>query len=58
MFKPLLFDFSKVKRVLCSSLSCSTVVKSNEFCVQAFMSCLTLVRSNEFCVQAFLVRLQ
>ena len=36
VFKPLLFDFSKVERVLCSSLSCSTLVKSNEFCVQAF----------------------
>ena len=28
-------DFSKVNE-LCSSLSCSTLVKSNEFCVQAF----------------------
>ena len=36
VFKPLLFDFSEVERVLCSSLSCSTLVKSNEFCVQAF----------------------
>ena len=36
VFKPLLFDFSKVERVLCSRLSCSTLVKSNEFCVQAF----------------------
>ena len=29
VFKPLLFDFSKVERVLCSSLSCLTLVKSN-----------------------------
>ena len=36
VFKPLLFDFSKVERVLCSSLFCLTLVKSNEFCVQAF----------------------
>ena len=67
MFKPLLFDFSKVERVLCSSLCCSTLVKSNEFGVQAFVKveqvlcsslcCLTLVKSNEFCVQALPVRL-
>ena len=66
VFKHLLFDFSKVERVLCSSLSCLTSVKSNEFCVQAFaflfdfskvervlcssLSCSTLVKSNEFCV--------
>ena len=56
VFKPFLFDFSKVERVLCSSLSCSTLVKSNEFCVQAF-PCSTLVKSNKFCVQAFPVRL-
>ena len=49
-----LFDFSKVKRVLCSSLGCLTLVKSNEFSVQAF-PCSTLVKSNEFCVQAFAV---
>ena len=36
VFKPFLFYFSKVERDLCSSLSCSTSVKSNEFCVQAF----------------------
>ena len=35
-----------------SLLSCSTLVKSNRFCVQAF-PCSTLVKSNEFCVQAF-----
>ena len=28
--------FCKVKRVLCSSRCCSTFVKLNEFCVQAF----------------------
>ena len=28
VFKPLLFDFSKVERVLYSSLCCSTFVKS------------------------------
>ena len=54
VFKPFLFDFSKVERVLCSSLCCSTLVKSNEFCVQAF-PCSTLVKSNEICVQAFAV---
>ena len=73
VFKPFLFYFSKVERVLCSSLSCSTLEKSNEFCVQVFavlfnfskvervlcssLCCSTLVKSNEFCVQAFPVRL-
>ena len=36
VFKPLLFDFGKVERVLCSSRCCSTLVKSKEFCGQAF----------------------
>ena len=36
VFKPLLFDFCKVERVLCSSFCFSTFLKSNEFCVQAF----------------------
>ena len=49
-------NFGKVKRVLCSYLCCSTFVKSNAFCVQAF-ACSTFVKSNEFCVQAFAVRL-
>ena len=74
VFKPFLFDFSKVEQVLCSSLSLFdftklTLVKSKEFCVQAFavlllksnrfcvqaFTCSTLVKSNEFCVQAFAV---
>ena len=62
VFKPLLFDFSKVERVLCSSLSCSTLVMSNSFVFKPFLfdfgkvervlcsslSCSTFVKVNTY----------
>ena len=72
VFKPFLFDFSKVERVLCSSLSlldfskvervlCSSLslfdFSKVEQVLCSSLSCSTLVKSNKFCVQAFPVRL-
>ena len=49
-----LFDFSKVERVLFSSLSLFDFSKVEQVLCSS-LSCSTLVKSNEFCVQAFAV---
>ena len=45
VFKPFLFDFSKVERVLCSSLSLFDFSKVEQVLCSS-LSCSTLVKSN------------
>ena len=55
MFKPFLFDFSKIERVLCSSLSCSTFVKVNTyFRFRVQFLCSTLLKLFTFGIGNFL----
>ena len=55
MFKPFLFDCSKVESVLCSSLYVLSDFGKVERVLCSSLSCSTSVKSNEFCVQAFAV---